>query len=368
MMYQMTLSLISPLHIGSGGVLLRDFDFKTSRGQTWVLDQDAILADEYDRGTTPQPDWQRLNLPPGQLVQEDELHDGSPFVRYALAGSTTVDQVREQIKDVYGQCYLPGSSIKGALRTLLMSHAVRSGSFKPDLQQLGNRREWAGQTWERAVFGPNPNHDLLRALAVSDSQPLPTSPSPLVLLDAQVFTGGAPGSPIVVEALKPDTVIQTTLRLDDYLLGSEVSRQLGFDDGGEWLKDLAQIANHVSHARVEQELAWYRSKPDFQAALSVYSTFERARLGENAFLLQLGWGGGWTAKSVAAWLPKSEQDQLRRKYQLGRPPRAPRDWQPDLTRPFPTSRRLRARRSTTGQVVSDVPLGWVLVEMEQVQQ
>lgn len=363
MIYDVTVSLISPMHIGNGNVLLRGYDFRTIGRQTWVLDQDAILAGEYDRASDREPNWERLALPPGQLVQDHELHEGSPFVRYALAGRTTVDQIREQIKDVYGQCYLPGSSLKGALRTILMSHAIRSGSFKPDLAQLGDRREWAGQAWEREVFGRNPNYDLLRALVVADSDPLPVSPSPLMLFNVQVFTGAAPGSPIVVEALKPDAVLHTTLRVDDYLF-SDAARKLGFEDRREWLENLPRIAGSVSQARIERELAWYRGKSGFQAAQSLYRTLSKASVGERAFLIQVGWGVGWTGKSVGQWLPKSSQDQLRRRYKLGRPPQTGRDWEPDLGRPFPRSRRLRARRSQ-GQVVADVPLGWALVEMKK---
>lgn len=364
MIYHMTLSLISPLHIGSGNVLLRDYDFKTDGQQTWVLDQEAILAEEYGRAGQGKPDWGRLALPPGQLVRESELCEGSPWVRYALSGSTSVDQVREQVKDVYGRCYLPGSSLKGALRTLLMSHAVRSGDFKPDLDQLGERREWAGQPWERAVFGPDPNHDLLRALLVADSQPLLAATAPLTLLNVQVFTGGAPGSPIVVEALKPDTVLHTTLRIDDHLL-SQAARSLGWaEQRRAWLENLAGIAHEVGQARIEQELAWYQGKSGFQAALSLYKTLARARIAPNAFLLQVGWGVGWTGKSVGTWLPRTAQERLRRRYKLGRPPGARRDWEPDLDKSFPRSRRLRARRSQ-GQVVPDVPLGWLLVELEE---
>jgi len=364
MIYRLTVSLISPVHIGTGRVLLRDYDFKTVGSTTWVLNQDAILADAYDR-SGGRADWNRLALPPGQLVRDAELHEGSPFVRYALAGTTTVDQVREQIKNVYGQCYLPGSSLKGALRTVLMSHALHAKYWQPDLNALGERREWAGQPWERVVFGPDPNRDLLRALVVADSDPLPLSPSPLMLLNAQVFTAdGRPGSPIVVEALRPDTVFHTTLRVDDYLF-SPAARALGFADRRQWLTDLARIANQISQARIAREQEWYRGHPDFQSVLSFYNQLAKARLGERAFILQIGWGAGWTAKSVGFWLPRAAQDALRRRYKLGRPPRAGRDWQPNPAHPFPRSRRLRARRAQN-QVLPDRPLGWVLVEMEEV--
>jgi len=361
MIYRLTISLITPLHIGSGGILLRDYDFKTVENTTWVLNQDAILAEEFARSGSA--DWQRLTRKPGELVREDELYEGSPFVRYALSGSTTIEQVREQIKDVYGQCYLPGSSLKGALRTVLMSHAIRSRQFVPDLKELGFKPEWAAQAWERAVFGPDPNHDLLRALVIADSDPIPMTPSPLMLLNAQVFTGGEPGSPIVVEAVKPDVVFHTTMRIDDYLL-DKAAQKLGFANRRTWLRDLAGIVREVNGARIKQELAWCINK-GFKKAGSIYATLDKASLDRNAFALQLGWGAGWTAKSVATWLPKSAQLELRRRFRLGKPPKAGKDWQPDPGRPFPLSRRLRARRQN-GRVVPDDPLGWVLVEMEEI--
>lgn len=361
MNYHLTISLITPLHIGSGGILLRDYDFKTLGNTTWVLNQDAILVGEYER--TGQFDWQRLARKPGELVRDAELYEGSSFVRYALSGSTTVDQIREQIKDAYGRCYLPGSSLKGALRTALMSYAIRSGHFKPDLGKLGEQREWAAQPWERAVFGPDPNHDLLRALIIADSDPIPTKPSPLVLLNAQVFTAGEPGSPIVVEAVREDVVFHTTMRVDEYLLG-RVAQKLGFAGRSEWLHNLAAIVREVNSARIKRELAWC-AKRGFKVATSIYETLDRAALDRHAFVLQLGWGAGWTAKSVATWLPQSAQLELRRRFRLGKPPTAGKDWQPDPKRPFPVSRRLRARHHNS-KVIADVPLGWVLVEMEEV--
>jgi CRISPR-associated protein Csm5 len=326
-----------------------------------VLDQEAILAAEYDRAE--QIDWRRLGRPPGELVDESELYEGASVVRYSLAGVTTIEQVRAQVKDVFGHCYLPGSSLKGALRSALMSHAVHSGAFRPDLRRLGERREWAGQSWERQVFGRDPNHDLLRALIVADSETLPKDPSPLMLLNAQVFAAGPPGAPIVVEAIRPDTVFRTTVRVDEYLF-SEAARQLGFGDRQVWLEKLPQIVSGYSQARINAELKFFASRNGLEATARFYADLSAARLPSNAFLLQIAWGAGWTGKSVGPWLPRQDQDEIRRRYQLGRPPRVRRDWQPDLSKPFPKSRRLRARR-TGGQSLGGAPLGWVLIEMKE---
>jgi CRISPR-associated protein Csm5 len=365
MNFQVRVTVLSPLHIGTGSILLRGYDFVTSGERTWVLDQAAILAAEYDAHAGV-VDWRRLGRPPGELVQAADLREGSACVRYSLTGTMTVDQVREQIKDPFGRCYLPGSSLKGALRSALFSHAVRSGAYRPDVRRLGERREWAGQPWEREVFGRDPNHDLLRALVVADSDPLPTAPSPLMLLNAQVFAAGPPGSPIVVEAIRQDTVLETTLRLDEYLF-SPHAQELGFGERREWLERLPEVVNDYSRARIEAERKFLAGRRDLAATARFYQELAARLLPTGACLLQMAWGAGWSGKSVGPWLPREMQDHIRRRYRLGRPPRFRGDWQPDLSKPFPKSRRLRSRR-VQGQIVADVPLGWVLVEMTEVGQ
>lgn len=365
MLYEVEITTLNPLHIGTGDVLLRDYDYVSGGQQTWALDRDAILAGEYDRETSggQGPDSKRLALPPGQLVRPDELRDGSPWVRYALAGVTSIDQVREQIKDVNGQCYFPGSTLKGALRTVLMDHAVKSGAVEPDLSQLGERREGAGRAWEEQVFGRDPNHDLLRALIVGDSDPLPSTPSPLMLLNAQVFAAGPPGAPIVVEAVKPDVTFRLMVRVDDYLF-SEQAAKLGFARRREWLDNLAQIASGIGQEQIKQERAFIASRRGLDATRRFYDDLSKARLPAGGFLLQVAWGVGWTGKAVTAWLPEAMQQKVRQRYKLGRPPRASRDWEPDLSKPFPKSRRLRAVRKG-GEITAGVPLGWVLVVFKE---
>src|SRR5690606_18415556 len=105
-----------------------------------------------------------------------DFRDDSPLFRYVLQGtprsSAEGAQVREQVKDAYDRPYLPGSSLKGALRTVLAWSIWRERKLQPDARQLQRRRAWAASSYEKAIFGRSPNHDLLRALQVSDSQPL----------------------------------------------------------------------------------------------------------------------------------------------------------------------------------------------------
>ena len=73
---------------------------------------------------------------------------------------------------------IPGSSIKGAIRTALLWDLISDDNkeaqndLKEQVQRRTNR-SWVGQPIERRVLGKDPNHDLMRAVQVSDTAPIP---------------------------------------------------------------------------------------------------------------------------------------------------------------------------------------------------
>ncbi len=364
MKYRVTVETITPLHIGTGTELIKDFDYvsKPDERQTYVLDQDAVYAAELEaKGAAA-----RLDKPAGQLLSSENWREESPFVRYSLQGSTTIERVHEQIKDVHGRCYLPGSSLKGALRTAIMAYAIGAKSVVPDLNKLGRSEKQAAQAWEQAAFGNDPNSDVLRALHVSDSQPLPPKPSALELLTAQVFTGGEPGSPIVVEAVRAHTAFKTEVAIDELALKYSSDLRLNWESRELWLASLVEILHSVSRGRIEAEWAAVQDKGFADTAVFYKQLADLAEKtkASNTALLQLGWGTGWTGLTVGPWLDEAAQHAIRERYSLGRPPTARRDWQPNLSHAFPKSRRLRALPSSVGEARPGRPLGWVAATFE----
>lgn len=366
MKYKVTIETLTPLHIGTGTELLAKFDYvsKPSEKMTYMLDQDAVYADEMER----KGDAAQLSKPAGALLSSENWREGSPFVRYTLRGSTTIERVHEQIKDAYGQCYLPGSSLKGALRTAIMAYAIQSGEFMPQAGELEQKPERAAQRWEKNVFGREPNFDLLRALQVTDSAALPTIPSSLELCSARVFTGGEPGSPVEVEAVRKGATFDTEITIDELAL--KYAPKLGWDDRQLWLANLIEILQQVSRQRIEEELAIAGAK-GFAEAATFYKrslTTIEALTGKSVAVIQLGWGTGWTGMTIGRALDEGTQGEVRRRYQLGRPPTARGKWEPDLSKSFPKSRRLRAIPSAVGDDRPGLPLGWILLAFAPVGQ
>ena len=167
------IELLSPLHIGTGNSLLEGVDWIQRARYVYVANQDRLLEAVFERaGEDGRSDAEVSRViagmtltdlvDAGYLVDHDFQED-SPLFLYRLPGKPAMNQIAEQIKDVYGQPYLPGSSLKGALRTLL---AVGGASVSQlDLRILvrhGGASEETGSRPRRRGRGFSRTHGVLR--------------------------------------------------------------------------------------------------------------------------------------------------------------------------------------------------------------
>lgn len=373
-LYDVTVSTLTPLHIGSGSELLHEYDYAIHQGRTWRIDEMALLdAQDVDaQADNALALAERLaQTPPAQQLQPSDYRDGSAYFRYVIQGTPRSNaegaQLREQIKDAYDRPYLPGSSLKGALRTVLAWSIWRERQLSPDPTLLQRRREWAGSRYEQTLFGRDPNHDLLRALQVSDSQSLEFKTMdvhPLMIANVRV-QGRADmlGAPIEVEAVRPDMTFHLSLKVDRQLFTQWAQRAELPAAGEEWLARLPRLAQAHTRDRLQRELAWFEQKK-VTHVVQFYQQLAGARLGSNRCLLQLGWGTGWESKTLGSHLQANRDfmERIVRDYRLARGRREAGD-------PFPKSRRVAVsfRRSPDGRISEQAapPLGWCLVEMKE---
>lgn len=357
--YNLEITTLSPLHIGCGDTLERDFDYAIHNSQTWVIDHDALAEVVYSRSSQ---EFQRFldAVPPAQFLTPADFRPDSPLFRYVMRGApraaATGSAIQSHLKNPFDQPYLPGSSLKGAIRTLIFRHAFATSGKKLQPATLDNNRKTAGQTLEQELLGRDPNHDLLRALHLADSAPI--SADNLLVVNAQVFNARSAGAPIALEAIRSEATFHTTLTLDDYLFDdSQASQQLRLDRKRNWLTTLPVLANDQAQARLKQELQFYKTRPRSRVAGFYRQLLGLIpQLGSDRFLLQLGWGGGWDNKTLAYLVGPTEREALLKRY-------------PRLTigtrqkgDPFPKSRRAVARE-VDGEVQPIAPFGWLLVTM-----
>ncbi|MBV7331740.1 type III-A CRISPR-associated RAMP protein Csm5 [Chloroflexi bacterium TSY] len=359
--FDVTMSLLTPVHIGSGKELLHEYDYVIHGGKTWVMDSDAFLEAIYWRDGNP--DERILGRPASELLERADFHEQSDYFRYIVAGRPRSQQpgaaLVEQYKDIHDRPYLPGTSIKGALRTVLAWHGFQETGQLLSVRELRGNRSWAGQSIERELFGQDPNHDLLRGLQVADSDV--QSSDRLQIVNAQVVTGSEKmGAPIEMEAIRSDTVFTTTFTIDRYLQRAEVQSKLQFGQRRKWLTELPQIAQRHTLERVREERDWYQRRKYGQVAgfyQQLVTILERQRLSSDQFLMQIGWGGGWPSKTIGAPLQRDREQWERL---LGHKRLSPARMRRRQGDEFPKSRRAIVAQ---GQPVA--PLGWCLIEIKQ---
>ena len=365
---QVEIKVISALHIGTGDELLLNNDLVPHRGWTYRVNENVFLDQFLARAeASGQAAVNRLleGRPASELLSAADFDPHSSLFRYVMAGQpsahTTGSKVREQIKDVYDGVYLPGSSLKGALRTVLAWGFYASQNRLPDLGRLGRHRTWAAQELERGIFGSDPNHDWLRAWHVEDSAACKPADS-LQVLSVRVYptaaARGGGGLDIDAETVKAGAVFHSALTVEEYGFEPEVAARLGWQGKRAWLEQLPGLARQHAEQRVSAELRYFKQPGRPAGALRFYEKLLQLckTLTENEFVLQLGWGTGWESKTLGSGLLRKDEqvfEKLLQEYRMTKERRRePGD-------PFPKSRHLVL--DPQGQPAA--PLGWVKVKL-----
>ena len=363
--YDLTVSVLTPLHIGTGRELLNEYDYAIHNGRTWRLNESALLDAQNVADTEMAATLART--PPAGLLQDQDFRPDSGLFRYVLRGTPRSGaegaQLREQIKDVFDRLYLPGSSLKGALRTALAWNVWRQRKMSPEIKEIGRRRQWAGQGYEQEIFGRDPNRDFLRALHVSDSAPMDAGH--LLLLNARVMNRrGDLAAPIEMEAIAPDTQFHLTLKVDDALFSEWAVHNRLRLNGKDLLADLPRAVQNHSLTLARQEFTWFENINSARQLAGFYQQVVSSRLPARRFLISLGWGTGWASKTFGPHLQADPDfmERIVRDFRLARGRRQPGD-------PFPKSRRVVVQigRDRQGSPVERpvAPLGWCLIEMKE---
>ncbi|MGB9521143.1 MAG: type III-A CRISPR-associated RAMP protein Csm5 [Anaerolineales bacterium] len=363
--YILNLKTLSPVHIGTTDEWRLGFNFALYNGQTWVFNEDAVLSAKENE---LKPDAHGHYPLPGKLLTEGDFKKLGLF-RYVLRGQPPSEKadarMKPFMKDPYDRPYIPGSSVKGALRTALAWsgwNELQLPALKRD--DIGRSKSWAGKALEAKIFGRDPNHDLLRALQVSDLHGPQKAGEGLVAIKAQVLTLSAAQAPIGLEALVSDVNFRGSLTIDDTLF-KPIAEKLGFRNRKHWLDELFPRAQKHSQARIERLATWFEKvkppAPGAERIASFYRQLLGINLASNQALLQIGWGTGWDGKTFWTHIQKDTQLFERlvsdfRMYKAGKySKRKPGD-------PFPTSRRV-VISGKKDEAKPIAPFGWVLVEL-----
>jgi len=383
--YTISGETLTPVHLGDGRVLHKELDFLPDRAEIHIFDALAAMDKKFGGLANP-PDFGEDFRLSKYFTTPPECKD---FRNYSLPLPLphAYNKIRTAIKTfvpVDGRSeprlYIPGTSLKGALRTAFMNGIVRhqqdrNNSFEawkklvtsPPRKKKDGSLEYndypTARELERKFFGKNPNEDLLRHLVVRDSSLLP-----LTGIKAEIFKardskkaderrleslGRLLG--LTFEAIPPGEKFETEMIIQQRQL-----EMLGFSPHSreheslkKWLqKEAVKLRVHFfSNCRnaiqefIQQELTFYDYFNHSECKDFYDNLLNQAKgLPPETLLLPLGWGSGWRGKTLAMLkLPEDFETWLRQRRKL-----RPEQKIYPITRKILMTQNLPAR-----------PLGWV---------
>lgn len=392
--YRITLKTISPVHIGSGAKLYRSADFITTKDDKLiVLDENRLI--EWIAG---RPDSERLaNIFASYLrdsqkgIQEflklepmKSQLSLSTVQAYSLKHSGRPRDVLVFIKDDEHQPYIPGSSLKGALRSaLLRGDMIGDLNLKEFAQKMimqgAEKKKTNSGSIEARLFAPSaqsigkvPNFDIHRTLVIRDSEGVPIDKLQVALIKVlstnkqnklswKKARNSYDDMEIYAEVLSSKTILHFEVVWQTHLL-SQKAAALGFQKAEHLLAFLPEYCRIASQNLLIQERDFYErhGQPElrewFEKRLN-----ELSSLPENIFYLPLGWGSGYDAKTITDLLDgetfKTVVNTFRNTKGLGKPGNNEKEkWLGAAD--SPKSRKVVVQDS------GSYPLGWVEVHLD----
>lgn len=175
-MSKVKIEAITNVHIGSGEMLNLNNDF------TLAVDSDGynVVSIVDPRKVLNLIGMEHINTwiegierkrPIGEIVKQyapkANVEDYSLRLMELFTGKVT-ETLKECIHDGLGRPYIPGSSIKGAIRTAVL--ATLAAVIDSDkLELINNRGMVDASVMEKKLFGKDPNSDVFRFLHVGDA-------------------------------------------------------------------------------------------------------------------------------------------------------------------------------------------------------
>jgi len=363
MRFRYELTALSPVHIGDGN-RLTPWDFAVTdrfyRVNLDSLSSDPGLRRERFRQEVRRRDFRWDSFAP-ELAAKHALY-ALPFASHAVRSTLASRRRRQEVYEFVksgGKPYVPGSSIKGALRTAVLLAAVAGSRelrerFLTELRgSLGEKRERLSRQAERAVFGSDPRTDLFRTVKVTDSSPV-GSPG-LAVYESRVYSGGRyKPFTLLSECMQPGTTVSGYITLDDWLLRPEAREELSFGACVGFLRALEEVLKRAGSYLVQIEAAFYQNTE--LSRLQAFFGDLRKRVERGECILAIGWGSGWRSKTVGQAVFEYDPElfaRIRTRYRLGRE-----------KAPFPKSRKL----VVDDRGVGIMPLGWVRLSLREVRE
>ncbi len=249
--YNLRITALSPIHVGDGGKLGKKEYIQYGNSGPVIVPDTAKMFVDLQRGrldgayeefmlsnyNSDLGQWLNSRRINEQYVKRWEMYrmdPGDAFVRRTNGGGATPKEILTFMKDPYGNPYIPGSALKGMLRTALICQRIsrEPERYKDKISGITSSASYGKNrntylksetaALEAAVFNTlgradrkdNAVNSIMSGFIVSDSKPIQLSQLVLAQKIDYTLRGQEKPLPILREALKPGSQIDFELTID----------------------------------------------------------------------------------------------------------------------------------------------------------
>ncbi|MDI3473520.1 MAG: CRISPR-associated protein Csm5 [Thermotogaceae bacterium] len=370
--YKMTLRTLSPVHIGNGEKIPALFFAKINQNEFGRLKENRFFEIfSKSIGTMKRELQKGWGIPILNEVIRNIRLNRSDFLYFCqLDASRFQGEVSEFVHHPNGEFYIPGSSLKGALRIALLFKILEPIKEKlnqkvekelRDSRRITRRqlarllRDYVDSYIRNATENKlKINSDYMRAFRFFDSEPTNTKPKivemMLFKLSSDNFIKVDSRRRGLLEALPEQVEIKFDVSIDMGIIEMLEREFQKFQSPiPENLDELLKIADEFYRKVLEEEIKFLENY-DHRAVTNKVITFYNKLLKNSKKIIHLGYGGGSNAMSLFLLL----RDDLKKKIR-----NVIRD---HGNMPAPLSRRYVVFEEH-GFIKAAVPFGWCEVEI-----
>ena len=351
MKYSYYMDVLSPLHIGNGAKLEPlEYVVLPERKKFYRLDMNKLFAspsfnlESFVRGSKNRNFSAATMIGRNINIEEFAVYSLSIPDAEARLLERNKGQVQEMIKEC-GRPYLPGSSLKGALRTSLLASFLAADSFRNEYEEeiynslqetVRLRREERNKTKtffsyeaESSLLGGT-NYCLMRALQVSDSSTVNSNEMAVYAIKVvskrdgyawkilgRAWHNRQPDQPLLLSS-KPDPghPSSSTSKLTNICFRMKLTVFWFYEE--KFIADLAGCCRRACEEFLRNEALFYRNLglQPLVLAFDQLLTYSQGLM-PNQFFCQLSWGTGYGAKGVGKVINRELFASVRDAFRMG---------------------------------------------------
>lgn len=309
--YEVELTTIGPVFIGSGReITKKEYAFGQKGSVAYIFDplkltvmlKDKRLYNEYENYMlgADKMDLGRWLISKGITEREfDSVLSYKLDCRDAIINNPRELKLMEIMRDPYGNPYIPGCSLKGVLRTVLLAADIRKHPGR--YHDVMNRILRGGSGYKRTYLNKecseleniytkvlkrdernknNAVNDFMSGIIVSDSEPLALSDIILCQRTDVHVDGREKKLPVLRECIRPETSVKFKITVDESICNSTVSYDINNIVLLEAVRDFCKAYNEHFVSKFKNVQAengtyiWIGGSSGFATKTEIYQMYD----------------------------------------------------------------------------------------------